>query len=361
MASPRQIAANRRNAEKSTGPRTEEGKARCRGNALKHGMTGEGVVLPDDQAAAVAERREQWRDGFRPEGPEEEWLYEQLIVNSVRVDQCQAQEPAVRVYQARRAVLWWDEDRRLDAETLAAGLARRPALVALRLRQTAQGCDWLIERWRGLASALEAEASGGDWTDEQKSLAFDLLGVPAELRTAPPWADAGSPAALAAREIDELKALRNGPLDALDDAEREAAERGVPLNPASGRDLARLRRYEAACLRRFRWAWDRLRARRDDVPRPAVSGPTPSPVSPTQPRPRPRPKPDPEPTRTPTPVLSLAEPDGGPKTDAPVWRTPPRGSIALPVASTATLSPPPPPQKLNRRARRAALKFAGRR
>ena len=43
--SPERLAANRRNAQKSTGPRTAEGKAASRQNAFKHGMTGEGIVL----------------------------------------------------------------------------------------------------------------------------------------------------------------------------------------------------------------------------------------------------------------------------------------------------------------------------
>ena len=39
MPSARRIAANRRNAQKSCGPRTHAGKARVRRNALKHGLS----------------------------------------------------------------------------------------------------------------------------------------------------------------------------------------------------------------------------------------------------------------------------------------------------------------------------------
>ena len=44
MTSIRQIEANRRNALRSTGPSTEQGKRRSRRNALRHGLSAETVV-----------------------------------------------------------------------------------------------------------------------------------------------------------------------------------------------------------------------------------------------------------------------------------------------------------------------------
>ena len=51
MATERQIAANRANAKRSTGPKTAAGKRRSSGNAFRHGLSG---PLPDDALTMAA-------------------------------------------------------------------------------------------------------------------------------------------------------------------------------------------------------------------------------------------------------------------------------------------------------------------
>ena len=51
MTTNARIKANRKNAKKSTGPRTEDGKARVAKNALKHGLLARDTVLPGEDPA----------------------------------------------------------------------------------------------------------------------------------------------------------------------------------------------------------------------------------------------------------------------------------------------------------------------
>ena len=54
MTTEKAIAANRENAKKSTGPNTQEGKAKAALNSTKHGILGKYQVLPG------LERQEDW-------------------------------------------------------------------------------------------------------------------------------------------------------------------------------------------------------------------------------------------------------------------------------------------------------------
>jgi len=270
MASFRQICANRKNASKSTGPKTAEGKNRCRGNALRHGLAGAGVVLPQEEAAAVAGRTASWSESLKPTNAYQGWLVGTLVTQSVRIDRCTSHETTLRTLEVERAGLRWDEERRLDAAELGERLAKSPALTALRLTRTRHGCDWLIARWEGLARALEAK---GDWDDAQRTLALDLLGLPPNLRDGPAPFDRLAAAAVGidtptarleflAAEIERLEALKADALDDLDAEERAAAE--VGLGAETSRELRLLRRYESACSLRMDRAFNRLHAARRD-------------------------------------------------------------------------------------------------
>ena len=62
MASAAKIASNRRNAEKSCGPKTAEGKAVSRFNALQHGLTAKVAVLADEDPAEFESLRASWME-----------------------------------------------------------------------------------------------------------------------------------------------------------------------------------------------------------------------------------------------------------------------------------------------------------
>ena len=62
MSSAKQIAANRRNALRSTGPRTDEGRAKCRLNAVKHGLAAQALLLPGEDAETLRDFRQDLLD-----------------------------------------------------------------------------------------------------------------------------------------------------------------------------------------------------------------------------------------------------------------------------------------------------------
>ena len=80
MTTPAQIAANRRNARKSTGPVTPSGKAAASQNALRHGLTARQIASTDERSADFAEFAEALRRDLAPEGEVEEQLAERAIL-----------------------------------------------------------------------------------------------------------------------------------------------------------------------------------------------------------------------------------------------------------------------------------------
>lgn len=71
LVSERRIEANRKNAQRSTGPRTPEGKAKSSLNALRHGVTGQVSIMTVEDRAAHDKFCQELIDRFQPESPVE--------------------------------------------------------------------------------------------------------------------------------------------------------------------------------------------------------------------------------------------------------------------------------------------------
>ena len=78
MSTPSQIAANRKNAQSSTGPTSETGKANSKLNALKTGLTGRTVLLPDDDLTAYTALVASFNARYQPVGDAESMLVQSL-------------------------------------------------------------------------------------------------------------------------------------------------------------------------------------------------------------------------------------------------------------------------------------------
>lgn len=130
QVSEKRLAANRANAQRSTGPRTPEGKAISRYNALKHGVLAK-AIIPD--ALADLESQEDFDQllialgaYFAPSGAMEELLVQQVAVAYWRL---------ARLYRAEAGAIARHNDARAsDLATLTA-LAGRPDPAATLLAE----------------------------------------------------------------------------------------------------------------------------------------------------------------------------------------------------------------------------------
>ena len=72
------LEANRANAKRSTGPRTEVGKSRSKLNAVKHGLSAKTVVIGDEDPRDFEALRAALERDFQPETALESELVDQL-------------------------------------------------------------------------------------------------------------------------------------------------------------------------------------------------------------------------------------------------------------------------------------------
>ena len=97
MATKKQLDANRRNAAKSTGPKTSEGKARSARNALKHGLRSSLAIIPGESPKDYEALYEALRNDYQPTDSVEEILVREIAVAEWRLQ---------RFHRAEAALFW---------------------------------------------------------------------------------------------------------------------------------------------------------------------------------------------------------------------------------------------------------------
>jgi hypothetical protein len=192
MSTDAQATANRKNARRSTGPKTPEGKACSSQNARKHGLYARPPVTAGEAASEYREWASEWHDHYQPDGPAETLLIARAAHAGWRLNRCAHVEAAQLAKKIRHAAARFARDEQERAEALgrrllASGLApfrqrrqlppdtvpENPAALQRELSAFAEGADWLISRWRALLGTLDAE---GKWDDHDRFQAIALLG-----------------------------------------------------------------------------------------------------------------------------------------------------------------------------------------
>jgi hypothetical protein len=172
MASEAQIEANRRNAQRSTGPRSPEGKAAASRNAVRHGLTSAQLILFDERPDDFERFYDDLRTAHAPADAAEDGLVERIAMVSWRLR---------RVWRAEAAAI--------NQEALA--IARRRARAAA---QTAIAEELTAHPPEGKAMtpdevARAAAAGAYALSDEELEASVAAEGADADAAPAPGLGD----------------------------------------------------------------------------------------------------------------------------------------------------------------------------
>ncbi len=272
------IEANRLNARKSTGPKSAEGKARSRANAVKHGLTGAGIALPTEDAAMVEDRFVGLREEMAPRGVMGAMLVGKIALMSVRIERAALQETAALAAEIRQAPVDFDLERQGEVDRLFDSIAANPRENHRRLLTYPEGVARLSQALRG----AKAQLRGGhhrQWdepTSRRVEAFFGGAGDPflmsrthallEALAGRPRWLDEGevdrfeTPTARAEWVVDQLTGEIDAELAALetiqagfdlDSIEQDRLEAGTRALFDPSPDAERARKYEAAATRTF--------------------------------------------------------------------------------------------------------------
>lgn len=244
--------------------------SRSRENALQHGLSGDGVVLPSGMRIELDERRQGYLGTYRPVTLHEFDLVHRAALGVVRFNHLQPMFARRTVHRARMAASHWPMLRSLEAIERAKRLTYDPPGVVARLKTNIGGVEFLLNEWRLLRLALDTTEG---WTPKQVERAQNLTGVPRIHRHLDPHKVRGGSVderkALADRQLAELQQLlQDKELARLDEDER----RGIveQLDECDDPLFDRLLRYEQRALRMHQSAIRELNACLESRGLPAV-------------------------------------------------------------------------------------------
>jgi hypothetical protein len=179
MVSERKLAANRRNAKRSTGPKTPAGKAAVRYNALKHGLLAKEVVVT---ASDCPEDRVEFDrlhcalvDDLQPIGVLEQMLVEKIAVACWRLRRVVRVEAAEIRRRQSLPDIEGTEAEEIHASVLASlpGLRALPGGASKHLERTSPGIDQLLKL---VADARFAVQVNGCLTESGRERLLDAYG-----------------------------------------------------------------------------------------------------------------------------------------------------------------------------------------
>jgi hypothetical protein len=165
MPTEAQIRANRENAKKSCGPKSDAGKARSRMNALTHGLRAQDAepVLPHEDPAELADKIREWIDDYQPADAIEHELVVRAARLSWTLDRAERHEAALLSRNVRRAMLRsrakqmekvCEYGRKLfymAGKRLLPGSGPEwdddPAVFVAHLEESVEGVRWMLDRW----------------------------------------------------------------------------------------------------------------------------------------------------------------------------------------------------------------------
>jgi len=153
----KQIAANRANAQKSTGPRTPEGRATSKLNALKHGILSREVLVgglhAKEKRREFEKLQQQFHEDWQPVGVTEAMLVDQMVTAHWRRRRALLAE-AGEIALSVDGEQWKRESRSLKLTTLMWDLEGDPTAA---MRNSALGNRLMENQLREVRKAVETE------------------------------------------------------------------------------------------------------------------------------------------------------------------------------------------------------------